>query len=134
MYILFCSGNEIRSFTGMPSIVWLECADNGMESLDISGCNDLGALDCSGNRLALLDTGNCPELYTLLCKDNLLASLDISGNTKLSKFNCELNPGENNVMRIKAWFDSVNIPWGFEGTTGQYYYNGAAVRVEYWCE
>lgn len=91
-------------------------------------------ISCFGNNLTQLNTNNNPELYSLECYDNMLTSLDISNNKKLINLYCHSNPGENNVMKIKAWFDNYNIPTDFNGTNGQYDYNGTTVKIEYWCE
>ena len=41
-------------------------------------------LDCSNNSLKTLDVTGCPELDYLICSNNQLTSLDLSKNTKLS--------------------------------------------------
>lgn len=69
-------------------IRFLDCKDNALEELDISGCEGLQHLVCSWNNLKELNTSRNPELIELDCGYNFIGALDLSSNTKLQKIHC----------------------------------------------
>ena len=108
--------SKIHDLTGVnyfPYIVSLDCSDNDLTKLDLSGniylkelyCdgNRLTELDlsntpklekvsCNGNQLTQLDVSKCERLYSLDCRNNQLSELDCSGERKLVFLKCEGNP------------------------------------------
>jgi len=72
------SGLGIKDMSGLgekfPGLTYLDCSDNELTELDLSGLTGLTHLDCSGNRLTTLD-------ITLQVN---LQSFDASGNDELT--------------------------------------------------
>lgn len=76
----------IESLEGIgyfKGLEYLDCDDNQLTSLDVSGCNNLRMLYCSLNKLTSLDVSGCPMLNSLYCNGNQLSSLDLSGCSEL---------------------------------------------------
>lgn len=77
---------EIQYFT---SLTTLDCSNNQLTSLDMSGCTSLQTLNCSYNQLTSLDVSECTSLQTLNCDHcNSMGSLNVSGCTSLTTLNC----------------------------------------------
>ncbi len=111
------AGKDIADLIGIQhfsALKELDCKDNRLEALDLSGNTVLESLICSGNRLAELDVStleklddiNCAsnqltilklnqKLTYLKCSDNLLEDLDVSKNTKLRNLICSGNRLKN---------------------------------------
>ena len=88
------SGLEIRSLSGIsyfPHLSSLDCSDNNLTELDLSGNTELLSLDCSDNTLTELDLSGNTELLSLDCSDNTLTELDLGNNTELSSLSCSGN-------------------------------------------
>jgi len=79
--------------------------------------------------LTALDISKNTALTYLWCMENRLTSLDVSNNTKLEELSCDYNPGDGTVFPVTAWFDNNVIPSNF--TTGDWYYYGAAITIDY---
>lgn len=92
---------------------YLYCGKNRIVSLDVSKNMKLSCLDCGFNSIVSLNVSKNAELTYLNCEVNDLISLDISKNTKLMMLNCSYNPGNGNLLCVKAWFDNDNIPENF---------------------
>ena len=76
---------EIQYFT---SLTTLDCSNNQLTSLDMSGCTSLQTLNCNQcNSMTFLNVSGCTSLMTLNCKNCLSPlSLNASGCTSLAKF------------------------------------------------
>ncbi len=96
------SGENIESLEGIKaflSLTELDCSDNYLDELDVSGMINLEELYCSSNYLltniagaiGALNTTGTPSLRKLFCSDNNLADLDISLNTNLAELDCSNN-------------------------------------------
>ena len=86
-----CSNMNLTSLTGISyfrNLKYLNCSDNQLTSLNVSGCTALEELDCSDNKLTSLNVSGCTALTDLCCSDNYLTSLDVSNNTALTGLNC----------------------------------------------
>lgn len=70
----------------------LLCANNQIETLDISKNFRLAILECGSNQLTEIDTSQNTELTALYCENNKLSSLDISNNIELADLSCSFNP------------------------------------------
>lgn len=82
---LWCSDNGLRFLKLNSEVGILECRNNMLTSLDLSGGSSLRILQCNGNQLTFLDVTGQPDLHELICTDNQLTSLDVSTNAKLRK-------------------------------------------------
>ena len=78
----------IEFFTGITE---LNCSDNVLTALDVSGCTGLTDLYCSGNALETLNVSSCTGLTDLYCSYNSLETLDVSGCTGLEYLKCSYN-------------------------------------------
>lgn len=69
----------------------LECDNNNLTTLDVSGLTELKTLCCRFNGLTSLDASNLTKLTELRCNDCQLTSLNVSGLTELTTLSCEAN-------------------------------------------
>ena len=89
---LDCSNNQLTSLdmSGRTSLQTLNCNHcNSMTFLNVSGCTNLTTLDCSNNFLRSLDVSGCTNLQTLDGNWNIWTSLDVSECTSLQTLNCD---------------------------------------------
>jgi len=86
-----CSENKLTSLAVPSSVRILDCSENILETLSISGNSNLQSLNCSNNQLKQLDVAGNSELKELSCDNNLLGSLDVSNNFRLEKLDCSNN-------------------------------------------
>ena len=68
--------------------IYLQCYNNQLTSLDVSGCTSLESLSCLNNQLTSLDVSGCTALTRLSCENNQLTSLDVSGCSALTFLSC----------------------------------------------
>ena len=83
---LDCSNNQLTSLdmSGCTSLQTLNCSYNQLTSLDVSGYTSLQTLNCNHcNSMTFLNVSGCTNLTTLDCSNNFLRSLDVSGCTSL---------------------------------------------------
>lgn len=88
------SGRGITDLTGIENFTnlqFLNCQDNSLTSLDVSGLNNLEFLYCYNNSLNSLDVSDLTNLGYLFCYNNSLISLDVSDLTNLRYFYCYNN-------------------------------------------
>lgn len=90
---LNCSDNRLTSLdvSGNPALEVLKCARNQLSGLDVSSNLALEELWCQDNRLISLDVRGNPRLKKLFCSDNQLASLYMSGSLELLTAECMRN-------------------------------------------
>lgn len=134
---LDCSNNKLTSLdvSGCTFLSGMNCNDNELTSLDVSGCTMLDYLNCSENKLTSLDISSCTMLDNLLCFSNQLTSLDIRNNKLLENLRCHDNPGDGIQFNVAAWFNNNCIPsssWYYEFTTGSWSYNGNTISINYY--
>ena len=90
---LNCWNNKLTSLdiSNNSALVSLMCYKNKLTSLDVSNNSALAELDCSQNHLKSLDVSNNTGLVELECNWNRLANLDVSMNTSLRIMYCYYN-------------------------------------------
>ena len=90
---LNCDDNRltILDVSGCADLSELYCFDNQLTSLDVSGCTSLVSLDCFDKQLMNLNVSGCTALEYLGCSDNQLTGLDVSGCTSLVYLACSDN-------------------------------------------
>ena len=91
---LSCSKQNITSLKGieyLTAVTQLDCNDNQLTELDLSGNTALERLSCQRNQLTVLTLGGNTVLYNLNCLENQLTELDVSRNTALSVLACDDN-------------------------------------------
>ncbi|OYU83992.1 MAG: hypothetical protein CFE24_08600 [Flavobacterium sp. BFFFF2] len=96
----------IQEFT---SLLTLNCKQNSLLSLDVSGLSNLQSLDCSFNNMTSLIFNGLSALTYLDCSYNGLSSIDVTGLTNLITLNSECNQlssvvasGMNNLARLNC--------------------------------
>ena len=72
-------------------LVELDCYDNNIKSLNVSGCTKLQMFYCDDNKLSSLDVSTCKALTELYCSENALTSIDVSYNVNLECLYCSHN-------------------------------------------
>ena len=82
---------SLQGIEYFESLTELECYDNQLTSLDVSGCTALTMLVCFSNQLTTLDVSANTALTMLVCDSNQLTSLDVSANTALTVLDCSSN-------------------------------------------
>ena len=91
---LDCQNNNIsdlKIWGSSENLIWLNCSNNYLTSLDLSSCTALKELNCASNRLNRLSLPEQTALTTLNCPKNQLTDLDVSKNTALTALNCSDN-------------------------------------------
>lgn len=81
------SGLNLTNLAGLelfPNLQSLDCSNNQLTSLDLSGNPALEHVNCAFNRLTTLDLSQNQKLISLNCEMNLLTSLNLSGCGKLT--------------------------------------------------
>ncbi len=80
---------------------------------------DVTILDCGENQLTSLDVSGCTALKTLWCYSNQLTSLDLSTSPQLSYLNCSVNQIKEEAMsQLVASLPTYNS--GNEGESGKF--------------
>jgi Leucine-rich repeat (LRR) protein/sugar lactone lactonase YvrE len=88
------SNGSIANLTGIEAfinLVYLNCSNNQLTSLNVSASTALDTVDCSYNQLTGLTIGANATLKFLDCSDNQLTGLSVSGSTALQYLYCSYN-------------------------------------------
>ena len=80
--------SDLKGIEHFTSLLRLECQNNQIASLDLSGNTELTELNCSSNRLPSLNVSANTALVTIGCMRNSLTTLDVSNNTALQNLIC----------------------------------------------
>ncbi len=94
----------------------MECLENQLSSLDVSGCTALTELDCANNQLSSLDVSDCRALTELDCASNQLIELKGCTSKKLRRVGCE-----HNRISVTAMWHFINDLNDDGGTLGIWY-------------
>ncbi|HIA37824.1 MAG TPA: T9SS type A sorting domain-containing protein [Flavobacteriales bacterium] len=107
---LDCYDNQLSSLdlSNNQALINLDCSHNQLTSLDVSQNNFLSILDCSHNQLTSLDLSQNPFLYELRCRNNQLTSLDLSGATFLTELYCRDNLLTSLNVNTNAVLEELN--------------------------
>lgn len=109
---LDCSENLITTLdlSGNPKLESLSCYYNLLTDLNVSGNAKLTYLECDENNLTRLDVSKCPYLTELRFAINQISTIDVSNNPELIGIFCDTNPltvldlGKNRKLE---WFNVV---------------------------
>ena len=93
LVFLDCQNNQLTTLDMSNNIYLTDLiiASNQLTNLNISQNTALISLGCSGNYLTSLDVSANTALTSLQCDNNQLTSLDLSNNTALTYLNCSYN-------------------------------------------
>ena len=92
---LDCSQSGIGSIRGVEYLTALEgldCYENALTEVDLSGNKALVYLDVGTNALTSLDVSGCPDLVALYCYENNISKLDVTGLADLQELGASDNP------------------------------------------
>jgi Leucine-rich repeat (LRR) protein len=95
---LECSNNNLTSLdlTGLPNISTLKCSNNQLTNLNLTGLTTLSYLQFSYNSLETIDVSTLTHITYIYGGYNSLTSLDVSNLTFLE----DLNVDNNNLASI----------------------------------
>ena len=110
---LDCSENLITTLdlSGNPKLESLSCYYNLLTDLNVSANDKLTYLECDENKLTRLDVSKCPYLTELRFSINQISAIDVSNNPELIGIFCDTNPlttldlGKNKKLE---WFNVVS--------------------------
>ena len=104
IYVWSCTaGNATQS----GDLTYLNCDNNNLTSLDVSGLTALTYLTCENNNLTSLDVSGLTALISLSCNNNQITSLDVSGLTAPTFLSCD----NNQISLIQGiGFEGMNAP------------------------
>ena len=93
-----CENNKINELdvSGLKALEKVNCVGNGMTNLNISQCTALTNLYCYDNELSNIDLSTNSDLKLLSCRNNNLSNLDLSKNLNIKYVYAEAN----NIMHI----------------------------------
>ncbi len=105
---LECGDNELTALdlSGNPQLAILYCYLNELTALDLSGNPQLAYFYCAANQLTALDVSDNLQLIDLSCGENMLTELDVSSNSQLQYLECV----DNKLTEL----DVSNNPWLME--------------------
>jgi hypothetical protein len=103
------SDTTVHTIRITGNIVYLNCADNALTSLDVSQNTALEVFICSKNILTSLDVSQNTALDGLHCNNNQLTSLNVSQNTALELLHCDNNQLENLDLSTNTKLFSVSL-------------------------
>ena len=114
--IVSYSHNYSETSSGMITIegegvVYLDCKNLQLTSLDVSKNFELTDLNCSNNQLMDLDVRNNTALKVLNCSNNLLINLDVTNNTALSTLGCIRNQLTSLVVSANTTLENLNCSY-----------------------
>lgn len=114
--VLNCGENQIKTLdvSGNPRLEKLFCRENQLVSLNVTQNRKLKMLDCYSNQLKKLDVRKNTALTYLECSENELKTLDISKNTSLEILECFENQlkeldvsGAKKLIRLHCFDNSL---------------------------
>ena len=83
--------SSLKGIEYFTALIYLDCYNNQLTSLDVSHNLVLTELYCFENQLTSLNVSECPALTYLSCDENQLTSLDVSHNLALTELHCSYN-------------------------------------------
>lgn len=106
--MLNCGNNKLTGLdmSGNPALEQLLCYENNLESLNVTKNKKLSTLKCQQNKLKELNLEYNENLTELNCSYNELTTLDVSKNAKLRTLECS-----NNGMEELKLGDITNLRW-----------------------
>ena len=110
---LDCSNNKITSLdvSMFPKMYFLSCGNNEIGSLDVSKNPNLSQLYCSGNKLTEIDVSDNKYLERFACAGNQISTLDLSKNNSLIWLYCS----ENKLTALDLSNDPGLVTLGING-------------------
>lgn len=91
--ILDCTNNNLVSLdlSGLPNLRTMNCMNNHVSTLNVNGLNNLEYLYCDYNQISALNLTGLSNLKSLSCYNNQLSALNLTGLTNLIGLECSNN-------------------------------------------
>ena len=86
-----CSGLGLTSLVLNTPLMWVDCSENQLTSLDVSNSGLLQVLFCNKNQFTSLDVSKNIYLFIFNVTYNQLSSIDVSKNKMLQNLSCAHN-------------------------------------------
>ena len=141
---LQCAGQDIVSLEGVRYFSELEvlnCADNRLLELNVSGNPKLTQLYCDSNELIELDVSQNPALTQLDCSFNYLQELDVSRNPKLESLSVDIMshdmalfiPARGVALTelLGLWESPAEVDGGMVDKAGHFTFNEGAEEASF---
>lgn len=112
------NNSMITDLTGIEfftNLLFLNCRNNQLTSIDVSQNTNLQSLGCSDNLLTSLDVTQNTNLQLLHCYNNQLTSLDVTQNVNLQSLNCTGN--QLTSLDVSQNVNLVNLDCGYNQLT-----------------
>ncbi|MEN2416080.1 DUF7619 domain-containing protein [Flavobacterium mesophilum] len=96
---LFIQDSDILSLEGIQgfrNLVYLECSDNKLTTLDLRSLSNLEVISCNRNNITNLNVQQLSKLQTIGCWTNKLTELNLNGLSNLQHLQC----GENMITSL----------------------------------
>ena len=115
---LECDNNSLKmlDLSGLDSLQHLSCSENSLTILDLKGLINLQELNCYNNSLTTIDLSGLDSLQHLSCYENSLTTLDLSGLGKLQNLMCSGNSlttidlsGLDSLQKLDCFKNSLTI-------------------------
>lgn len=109
---LVCGSNKLTLLNGInnkANLIDLDCSDNYLSSLLISGNIALENLNCSSNLLTGLSTNDNTRLKVLSCDVNQIDELNLNTNTALNKLNGTSNKLKGLILTNNVSLATLNV-------------------------
>lgn len=112
---LNCSNNQLSNLnlSGLLSLNSLICSYNQLSNLNVSGVFNLNYLHCSDNALTNLNVSGLLNLQNLICSNNQLPNLNVSGLVNIIYLHCSNNQistlNTNGLINLASLFCSNNL-------------------------
>lgn len=90
--------NASRTLNIYGKVSTLDCNNNDITKLEVSGNSALKILHCGSNKITTLDLSGCPALTELHCWVNQLAALNLTVNKNLHILSCYENMLKNTAL------------------------------------
>ncbi|HEU0136453.1 MAG TPA: T9SS C-terminal target domain-containing protein, partial [Flavobacterium sp.] len=91
---LECIQNGITTLdvSGMSNLLSVKCNFNNLTSINLTGLSNLEVLSVAGNDLTSIDLNSYPSLHEVIVAHNFLTSLNVSNLINLISLKCNGNP------------------------------------------
>jgi len=101
---------DLTGIEGFTALIYLNCSNNVLASLDVSTNTALLYLYCFNNVLTSLDVTTNTALKSLGCSTNQLTTLDVrnGNNTEITTFNVTTNPNLTCILVDDADWSTTN--------------------------
>jgi len=108
---LFLGSNELNSInlSGCNELTYMEIFINELEELDVSSNPLLETICANKNDLESIDLSNNKELLDLRLSSNELTDIDIAANDKLTRLDLDKNPLTESVKSQLQKLESMQV-------------------------